>query len=531
MSYIGRQNLVGAYRQLDDISSGFDGSDTTHTMQVNSQNVTVGDVNQIILSLGGVIQKPGTDFTVSGSVLTFTTAPASGTSFFAVLLGSDNGGTTTPTDLSVSTGKIAADAVTSAKIADDAVTGDHVASSGAFTIGASGTASTIAGITFHRNGDDDGTSIYTADVSGTDNLARSNTGFGMTALDAITTGDNNAVFGYAAATALDSGVENTAIGRGAMQSATSASYNTCVGNNAGNALSSGDLYNVLVGHGAGLSITSGNRNIAIGVSAMDGFDTETHNLGIGVAALGGSIAGGEYNVAIGNYALDALTSADYNVAVGYNCMTNLTTGGYNHAIGRFAGDAVTDETFSVYIGYNAGDDYTGSQSIMIGSYTRHASSGNDEANAICIGHSVNTGRGNQIHLGNTSMTAIKGQVSFSTYSDERIKRDIVDGDLGLEFIEKLKPRKFKRKEPKEYADLFGEANKAPIKDEEKELVFDGLIAQEVEQTCKELGVTFSGHEISQNTGNKQSIQYETLVVPLIKAVQELSAKVKELESK
>ena len=101
MAYIGRQNLGGAYRQLDDISSGFDGSDTTHTMQVNSANVTVGDVNQIILSLGGVIQKPGTDFTVSGSVLTFTTAPAANTSFFAILLGSDNGGTVTPTDASV----------------------------------------------------------------------------------------------------------------------------------------------------------------------------------------------------------------------------------------------------------------------------------------------------------------------------------------------------------------------------------------------------------------------------------------------
>jgi hypothetical protein len=107
MAYIGRQNLGGAYRQLDDISSGFDGSDTTHTMQVNSQNVTVGDVNQIILSLGGVIQKPGTDFTVSGSVLTFTTAPAANTSFFAILLGSDNGGTVTPTDGSVTASKIA----------------------------------------------------------------------------------------------------------------------------------------------------------------------------------------------------------------------------------------------------------------------------------------------------------------------------------------------------------------------------------------------------------------------------------------
>ena len=109
MAYIGRQNLGGAYRQLDDISSGFDGSDTTHTMQVNSQNVTVGDVNQIILSLGGVIQKPGTDFAVSGSVLTFTTAPAANTSFFAVLLGSDNGGTVTPTDGSVTASKLASD--------------------------------------------------------------------------------------------------------------------------------------------------------------------------------------------------------------------------------------------------------------------------------------------------------------------------------------------------------------------------------------------------------------------------------------
>ena len=109
MAYIGRDIRTGAFRQLDDISSGFDGSDTTHTMQVNSTNVSVGDVNQILLSLGGVIQKPGTDFTVSGSTLTFTTAPAANTSFFAILLGSDNGGTVTPTDGSVTGDKIASD--------------------------------------------------------------------------------------------------------------------------------------------------------------------------------------------------------------------------------------------------------------------------------------------------------------------------------------------------------------------------------------------------------------------------------------
>ena len=112
MSYIGRDLRTGAFRQLDDISSSFNSSTTGFTMQVNSTNVSLGDVNQILLSLGGVIQKPGTDFTVSGSTLTFTTAPAANTSFFAILLGSDNGGTVTPTDGSVTSDKLVGNLVT-----------------------------------------------------------------------------------------------------------------------------------------------------------------------------------------------------------------------------------------------------------------------------------------------------------------------------------------------------------------------------------------------------------------------------------
>jgi len=210
-------------------------------------------------------------------------------------------------------------------------------------------------------------------------------------------------------------------------------------------------------------------------------------------------------------------------------LTNCTTGGNNIAVGRLAGDAVVDEDYTVCLGHGAGDDYIGAQSIMLGAFTRQHSDGDNEANAVCIGYNVNTGRGNQVHLGNTSVTAIKGQVSFGTYSDERIKKDIVDSDLGLEFVNKLKPRKFKRKDPEEYADLFGEMNKEPIKDDEKENVFDGLIAQEVEAVCNELGVSFSGHEVSTSQGNKQSIQYEALTMPLIKAVQELSAQVTTLQ--
>ena len=71
------------------------------------------------------------------------------------------------------------------------VTGSIVTDAGG-TIGAAGTATSVAGITFYvgQSG-----SIYTSDVSGTDDSAENNTAFGAAALDAITTGDNNTLIG------------------------------------------------------------------------------------------------------------------------------------------------------------------------------------------------------------------------------------------------------------------------------------------------------------------------------------------------
>ena len=74
-------------REIDNISSGFDGSDTTFTLQVAGVNVEPANVQQLIISVGGVMQNAGQDFTLSGSTLTFTTAPTSGLTFFGVLLG------------------------------------------------------------------------------------------------------------------------------------------------------------------------------------------------------------------------------------------------------------------------------------------------------------------------------------------------------------------------------------------------------------------------------------------------------------
>jgi hypothetical protein len=87
MPYIGPEPNPGQNREVDDISSSFNGSLTSFTLQVNSQNISPGSANAIIVSLGGVVQNPGTDYTISVSTLTFTTAPASGLSFFGLVLG------------------------------------------------------------------------------------------------------------------------------------------------------------------------------------------------------------------------------------------------------------------------------------------------------------------------------------------------------------------------------------------------------------------------------------------------------------
>jgi hypothetical protein len=56
--------------------------------------------------LGGVIQQPTTDYTVNTSTIIFTTAPASGLSFFAILMG-DALNTSVPADGSITSAKLA----------------------------------------------------------------------------------------------------------------------------------------------------------------------------------------------------------------------------------------------------------------------------------------------------------------------------------------------------------------------------------------------------------------------------------------
>ena len=74
-------------KELDDISGSFNGSTTAFSLTVSSATVEPVSAQQLLISVGGVMQNPSDDFTVSGSTITFTTAPSNGLTFFGVLLG------------------------------------------------------------------------------------------------------------------------------------------------------------------------------------------------------------------------------------------------------------------------------------------------------------------------------------------------------------------------------------------------------------------------------------------------------------
>ena len=106
-NYIGNQPAFGEFKKLDSIVSLFNGSTTQFNLEYNSVNQSVGDATQLIVSLNGVVQEPGTAYTlgIGGGSVVFASAPASTDTCHIVLLGGV-GGTTTPTDGSVTASKL-----------------------------------------------------------------------------------------------------------------------------------------------------------------------------------------------------------------------------------------------------------------------------------------------------------------------------------------------------------------------------------------------------------------------------------------
>ncbi len=99
MAYLGRAPNIGEFKKVDVSSWTFNASSVSFPL-----GHQVGDVNQLIVSLNGVIQEPTADFILQagGNNLVFTTAPDSGDSCFAISIGGNVGD-------AVGTGSITAD--------------------------------------------------------------------------------------------------------------------------------------------------------------------------------------------------------------------------------------------------------------------------------------------------------------------------------------------------------------------------------------------------------------------------------------
>ena len=126
MPFIGQEPITGAYHVLDDITTS---ATATYNLQLNSGAFSPATANQLLVSLNGVIQKPGSSFTISGSQITFSSALTSSDSIDFIIALGDVLNVGTPTDGSVATAKIAPSAVSTAKIANNAVTAGKMFSS------------------------------------------------------------------------------------------------------------------------------------------------------------------------------------------------------------------------------------------------------------------------------------------------------------------------------------------------------------------------------------------------------------------
>ena len=121
MAYIGKQPIVGNFQICDAISVV--NGQAAYTMQVASTNVSPESASHMLVSLNGILQKPGSSFTVSGATITFASNLATGDVIDFIILLGDALNSGTPSDGTVATAKIAANAVTAAKFNADVISG------------------------------------------------------------------------------------------------------------------------------------------------------------------------------------------------------------------------------------------------------------------------------------------------------------------------------------------------------------------------------------------------------------------------
>lgn len=393
-----------------------------------------------------------------------------------------------------------------------------------------------------------------------------NTAVGMSTLFYNKTGSNNTAEGYGALYKNISS-NNTAVGYEALIASTSASNNTAIGFEAMFSDTSG-TNDVAVGYQALYSNVTPNGNTAIGVLSMFNNTFGTNNTAVGIQSLDSNTTGGD-NTALGRQAMFRNTTASNDVGVGFEALYNNTTGSTNTATGYQALYSNSTTTGNVADGFqslylNTGtnntsvgtvalyfnttginntaigavaldSNTTGSYNTALGYQTEIYPAANNINNATAIGYGAVSNASNKMVMGNSVVTVFGYYGTLTALSDGRFKRDVQENVAGLDFINQLRPVTYHLDMHKLDKFIYGsqsdeyEKNMAAGVAAKEKILYSGFIAQEVEKAAKATGYDFSGVVPPQNDKDHYGLDYGQFVVPLVKSVQELSAKNDSLE--
>jgi hypothetical protein len=285
-----------------------------------------------------------------------------------------------------------------------------------------------------------------------------------------------------------------------------------------------DEDSVYIGYKAGQD-GGGSNSVIIGSEASaNAASSATSNVCIGYQA--GNQVFGYSNVYIGLRAAGGATQAnpsEQNVCIGADAGYSITSGRKLALIGSESGRNITTGQFNAAIGDNAGRNITtGSNNYCFGHFS------GAESAMIDI-----TTESNNIVIGNSSNTTAYVNVAWTVTSDERDKTDLADLDVGLDFIKAVEPKTFRFDNRSWYYqyDNDGELIDTPEPDGSKktDILYAGFSAQQVQEAVEATG--FPDQIIIDSSDPEHYKMKETAFIPaLVKAVQELTARVEQLEA-